>query len=223
MEWGWDICLPPARVVPAPPSACGVRTVLSGRDALRRVRSHPPFSPQNTQKPLRGTRKTLNFGSLSYISNTFRVFSDGLRPFRAFSGKTPSAPASPYLASGRLTRSAWRHGDTESVFEVGLRMASSTIRPLQEGRVPARPNAPTGMARHAKYPRRPRRVASEQIRPAVPCAAGRDALRRVRSHGLPSSHLCDPCRAKPVSVISVVKLLLPRLRPVNAEQEEARR
>ena len=36
-------------------------------------------------------------------------------------------------ASGRLTRSAWRYGDTESGFEVGLRTASPTIRPLRGG------------------------------------------------------------------------------------------
>ena len=64
----------------------------NGRDALRRVRSHPPVSPQNTQKPLRGALKTLNFGALSYISNTFRVFSDGLWPFSVFCGKRHPAP-----------------------------------------------------------------------------------------------------------------------------------
>ena len=85
-----------------------------GRDALRRVRSHPPFLPQNTQKPLRGTLKTQKSGSLSYISNTFRVFS----------GK--GSPLLTYPASGRLTRSARRHEDTESDFEVGLRTASSS-------------------------------------------------------------------------------------------------
>ena len=36
-------------------------------------------------------------------------------------------------ASGRLTRSAWRYGDTESGSEVGLRTASPTIRPLRGG------------------------------------------------------------------------------------------
>ena len=36
-------------------------------------------------------------------------------------------------ASGRLTRSARRYGDTESGFEVGLRTASPTIRPLRGG------------------------------------------------------------------------------------------
>ena len=125
-----------------------------GRDALRRVRSHPPFLPQNTQKPLRGTLKTQKSGPLSYISNTFRVFSDGLRPFRVFSGKTPFAPASPCPASGRLTRSARRHGDTERGFEAGLRPASSTIRPLREGRAPSRPpwNAD---ASHAQIWQRP--------------------------------------------------------------------
>ena len=127
---------------------------------------------------------------------SFRV---ARRTFRAFSGKTPSAPASPCLASGRLTRSARRHGDTESGFEICLRTASSTIR-LREGRVPSRPNAPTGRTRRAMYPRRPRRVASERIRPAVPCVAGRDALRRVRSHGLPSSHLCRSVSGESVSV-----------------------
>ena len=46
-----------------------------------------------------------------------------------------------WLASGRLTRSARRHGDTESGFEICLRTASSTIRPFREGRAPARPGA----------------------------------------------------------------------------------
>ena len=36
-------------------------------------------------------------------------------------------------ATGRLTRSARRYGDTESGFEVGLRTASPTIRPLRGG------------------------------------------------------------------------------------------
>ena len=36
-------------------------------------------------------------------------------------------------ASGRLTRSARRYGDTESGFEVGLHTASPTIRPLRGG------------------------------------------------------------------------------------------
>ena len=36
-------------------------------------------------------------------------------------------------ASGRLTRSARRYGDTESGSEVGLRTASPTIRPLRGG------------------------------------------------------------------------------------------
>ena len=37
------------------------------------------------------------------------------------------------LASGRLTRSGRRHGDTESGFEVGLRAVSPTWSPLREG------------------------------------------------------------------------------------------
>ena len=36
-------------------------------------------------------------------------------------------------ASGRLTRSARRHGGTESGFEVGLRAVSPTLRPLGKG------------------------------------------------------------------------------------------
>ena len=46
--------------------------------------------------------------------------------------------------------------------------------PRREDRAPARPNGPNATARHAMYPRRPRRVASDRARP------GRDALRRVR-------------------------------------------
>ena len=37
------------------------------------------------------------------------------------------------LASGRLTRSGRRHGDTESGFEAGLRAISSTLGPLGKG------------------------------------------------------------------------------------------
>ena len=48
-----------------------------------------PFTPQNTQKPLRGTLKPLNSPS---IPNTLRVFSDGLRPFCVFGGKKHPAP-----------------------------------------------------------------------------------------------------------------------------------
>ena len=48
-------------------------------------------------------------------------------------------------ASGRSTRSARRHGDTERGFEIGVRTVSSSSRSL--------------MARRAMYPRRPRRVA----------------------------------------------------------------
>ena len=55
------------------------------------------------------------------------------------SGPACEVPAPPSargvrLAFGRLTRSGRRHGDTESGFEVGLRMVSSTLCPL--GREP---------------------------------------------------------------------------------------
>ena len=86
----------------------------------------------------------------------------GLLPCRPKGGSVCSVvemyPASPCPASlaqpsGRLTRSTWRHGDTESGFEVGLRTASSTIRPLREGRAPARPGAQRhGPARNVPAP-----------------------------------------------------------------------
>ena len=65
-----------------------------------------------------------------HISNTFCVFSDGLRRSVCSVVKTPPLHCP---ASGRLTRSARRYGDTESGFEVGLRTASPTIRPLRGG------------------------------------------------------------------------------------------
>ena len=66
-----------------------------------------------------------------HISNTFRVFSDGLRPFSVFCGK--NSPTSLPRLRLRLTRSARRYEDTESGSEVGLRTASPTIRPLRGG------------------------------------------------------------------------------------------
>ena len=47
-----------------------------------------------------------------------------------------SVVKTPTPASGRLTRSTRRHEDTESGFEVGLRIDSSSIRPLGKGRAP---------------------------------------------------------------------------------------
>ena len=81
-------------------------------------------------------------------------------PCRAKPVSVTSVVKTPYPASGRLTRSARRHGDTERGFEVGLRPASSS-----SPSTPGGGNAPTATARRAMYPRRPRRVASERTHP----------------------------------------------------------
>ncbi len=106
-------------------------------------------------------------------------------------------------ASGRSTRSARRHGDTESGFEVGSRPVSPAIRPLRE--VPVWPTLSPTSGPGAQCTR----AAPGAWRPSgfgpVPCVAGRDALvASVHTDCLPP--ICaDPCWAKPASVTSVVE------------------
>ena len=102
------------------------------------------------------------------------------------SGPACEVPAPPSargvrLAFGRLTRSGRRHGGTESGFEVGLRMVSSTLCPL--GREPLntqkRPSGDTEEAGkegashdpasfyHAEALAKPSRLRSRQASPSV--------------------------------------------------------
>ena len=81
-------------------------------------------------------------------------------------------------ASGRLTRSARRHGGTESGCEVGLR----AICPRSRHR--SLVCWILWMAWRAKYPRRPRRGTSESGRVAIHCDRASGWLTRsARRHG----------------------------------------
>ena len=98
-----------------------------------RVRSHSVLTTEHAEAASRHTEAT----ELTLHPQTRSVCS-----VTAFDRSVCSVVKTPYPASGRLTRSARRHGDTESDFEVGLHTAPSTIRPLREGRAPSRPFTP---------------------------------------------------------------------------------
>ena len=68
-------------------------------------------------------------GEAASVASVVQSLVDGL----ARNAPAPPSARGVRLASGRLTRSGRRHGDTESFFETGLRAVSPTWSPLREG------------------------------------------------------------------------------------------
>ncbi len=98
-----------------------------------------------------------------HISNTFRVFSDGLRPFSVFCGKN-SPTSLPRLRPGLNQRAEGRRegGGCWGLVRQGFAHPPDPSRGYN------------GRTRRAMYPRRPRRVAPERLR------SGRVAFPRDR-------------------------------------------
>ena len=82
-------------------------------------------------------------------------------------------------ASGRLTRSARRHRDTENGFEAGLRAASSATSSATKARRPMSPTPPDGPAREGFAP---------------PPGAGRPTANREGAHFYATGLVCPQSR-----------------------------